>query len=326
VNGLAHLAADAPSYHFFQAVRLVQASVPRAVPVGYQGPVEQEAVRFRADLSLAFPTSDLVEATVQGQRDDRTRWQFTISFLGLYGPSSPLPAYFTENLLRRESEGLTRGFLDLFHHRLTSLAYRSWTKYHPEVSVEETKRLSGMLAHTLDATAAASASLPVERILAHAGALSRLAPPAPMVARVLSLHFDVPVTVEECLARWTRIPEDARSLLGLSGRLGRDSVVGRSIFNRTTAFGLSIGPVTRSAFDELIPGGARHRELIALLRRLNPEQFECQVEIDIAVADLPATTLGRPTGALGYGARLGGRRDRSYKVRFMLPNDGSGTN
>ena len=52
---LDRLAEEAPSYHVFQAVRLVQEAEPQAVPIGYQGPVEHEVLRFRAELSLGFP-------------------------------------------------------------------------------------------------------------------------------------------------------------------------------------------------------------------------------------------------------------------------------
>jgi type VI secretion system protein ImpH len=318
VNGLERLASEAPGYHFFQAVRLVQDAFPDAVQVGHQGPVEREALRFRAHLSLAFPASDLVEARQTSGAHGALRWEFTISFLGLYGPSSPLPNYFTEVLLAREEDGLTRGFLDLFHHRLTSLAYRSWAKYHPESSVAETKQLRSRLSQLIDGMSAVTPDLPLERLLTHLGTLSRTAPSAIAMAQLLSTHFAVPAAIEQCLARWTPIPAEARSLLGRSGRLGRDSVAGRNIYNRTTAFGLSLGPLTPEEFSAFLPTGARHRELAALMRRLNPDQLDCQVSLLIAAADLPASALGARGAALNRGARLGGRRDRPYRVSYML--------
>ena len=316
---LDRLAEEAPSYHVFQAVRLVQEAEPQAVPIGYQGPVEHEVLRFRAELSLGFPGSDLVEARPPAAEGGSRRWEFTISFLGLYGPSSPLPAYFTEQLLGRERDGLTRGFLDLFHHRLVSLAYRSWAKHHPEAGREETRRLSGWLALALDAGTAATSALPLEQVLTHAGALSRTAPPAGVVARVLSQHLGMPVAIEECLARWTTIPEESRTRLRRSGRLGRDSVVGRAIFNRTTAFRVSLGPVQASELTHVLPGGIRHGQLVALLARLNADRLDCQVELVIEVGELPAIHLGKDGRALALGARLGGRGERVYRVRFMLP-------
>jgi type VI secretion system protein ImpH len=318
VSVLDRLASEAAGYHFFQAVRLVQDACPGAVQVGHQGPVEREVLRFRAHLSLGFPASDLVDARPSTGADGARRWEFTISFLGLYGPSSPLPNYFTEALLAREDKGLTRGFLDLFHHRLASLAYRSWAKYHPESSSEETKRLRARLALLIDGASSASPELPLERLLTHLGTLSRTAPSAHAVAQLLTRHFAVPVAIEQCLARWTAIPAEARSLLGRSGRLGRDSVAGRNIFNRTTAFALSLGPLTPEEFSAFLPSGARHREFAALVRRLNPDQLDCQVSLLIAAADLPASVLGVGGAALNRGARLGGRSDQPYRVSYML--------
>jgi type VI secretion system protein ImpH len=318
VNGLERLESEAAGYHFFQAVRLVQDAFPDAVQVGHQGPVEREALRFRAHLSLGFPASDVVEARPSTGADGGLRWEFTISFLGLYGPSSPLPNYFTEALLGREGRGLTRGFLDLFHHRLASLAYRSWAKYHPESSAEESRRLRARLTLLIDGTSAVTPDLPLERLLTHLGPLSRTAPSAAAVAQLLTRHFDVPVAIEQCLARWTTIPEEARSLLGRSGRLGRDSVAGRTIYNRTTAFALSLGPLTPQEFSAFLPTGARHLELAALVRRLNPDQLDCQVNLLIAAADLPGSVLRVGGAALNRGARLGGRRDQPYRVSYML--------
>jgi type VI secretion system protein ImpH len=318
VNGLERLESEAAGYHFFQAVRLVQDAFPDAVQVGHQGPVEREALRFRAHLSLGFPASDVVEARPSTGADGGLRWEFTISFLGLYGPSSPLPNYFTEALLGREGRGLTRGFLDLFHHRLASLANRSRAKYHPESNAEESRRLHARLALLIDGTSAVTPDLPLERLLTHLGALSRTAPSAAAVAQLLTRHFDVPVAIEQCLARWTAIPEEARSLLGRSGRLGRDSVAGRTIYNRTTAFALSLGPLTPQGFSAFLPTGARHLELAALVRRLNPDQLDCQVNLLIAAADLPGSVLRVGGAALNRGARLGGRRDQPYRVSYML--------
>ncbi len=318
MSDLERFAREAAGYHFYQAVRLVQDASPGAVQVGHQGPVEREVLRFRAQLSLGFPASDLVEATPSTTANGGQRWEFTISFLGLYGPSSPLPNYFTEALLARDERGLTRGFLDLFHHRLASLAYRSWGKYHPETSAEETKRLRARLSLLIDGASAATTELPLERLLTHLGTLSRTAPAAEAVAQLLARHFAVPVAIEQCLARWTTIPVEARSLLGRSGRLGRDSVVGRTIFNRTTAFGLNLGPLTPEEFAAYLPMGVRQRELAALVRRLNPDQLDCQISLLIAAADLPACVLGRGGAALNRGARLGGRRDLPYRVSYLL--------
>ena len=184
--------------------------------------------------------------------------------------------------------------------------------------MEESRRLRTRLALLCDAGAATTPELPVDRLLTHLGALSRTAPSAAAIAQLLSRHFAVPVAVGQCLARRTPIPEESRSLLGRRGRLGRDSVAGRSIYNRTTAFSLCIGPLSRAEFTSFLPSQPRQRELCALVRRLNPDQLDCQVELVISAEEMPASVLAGAGTALARGARLGGRRTAPYRVPYLL--------
>ena len=46
-------------FDFFQTVRLLNRLDPSRVPIGLWGPPESESVRFRAHVSLSFPTPTL---------------------------------------------------------------------------------------------------------------------------------------------------------------------------------------------------------------------------------------------------------------------------
>lgn len=309
---------------FFAAVRTIEENSPGTVPVGHQGPVAREAVRFNAQLSLAFPASDVVGIEVERDADGRPHCLLTQSFLGLYGPASPLGPYLTERLMEQDDNNLTRGFLDLINHRLTSLFYRVHTKHHPAQGGTEGERFIVRLLQ-LTGLEDGAASLAGSRLLAFAGVIGNGGASGESIAAVISAWLDgAKAVVEPCLPRWTTLPAEACTRLTSSSsnggkRLGRDSLAGTRIRNRTTAFGLAIGPLPMVTAAALAPGGARHSELRGLLERVNPDLLDCVVELRVNGSDLPCTRLGSPRAAgAGLGARLGGRPAQDYHVRFAI--------
>ena len=156
--------------------------------------------------------------------------------------------------------------------------------------------------------------------MAFAGLIGRTSVAAETIAAIVSAWIGSAEThAEPCLARWTALPEEAQTHLGRGGRLGQDTIAGRSIRNRTTAFGLTIGPLPAADFTALVPGGKRHAELRALIERLNPEQLDCVVTLRIAGGDLPPSRM-QPGGTikLGHGSRLGGKPHDGYSVQITM--------
>ena len=54
--------------------------------------------------------------------------RMVINFMGLVGPSGVLPLYYTELIVERirQKDRAMLNFLDIFHHRMTSLFYQAW--------------------------------------------------------------------------------------------------------------------------------------------------------------------------------------------------------
>src|SRR5262249_17064623 len=109
---------------------------PKAARVGHQGPARDETVRLRPTLGFGFPLADVDSAEWAEDAAADGSLAITLTFLGLYGSNSPLPAHFTEALLLEKGDAdeyrrdeLVRGFLDILHHRVYSLLYRVWLKY-----------------------------------------------------------------------------------------------------------------------------------------------------------------------------------------------------
>ena len=131
-----------------------------------------------------------------------------------------------------------------------------------------------------------------------------------------------PLTVEPCFARWTPIETEARCALGRrASRLGRDALAGTRVYNRTTAFGITLGPLPTAEVAALTPGGSRYGDLRGMIASLNPERLDCQVTLLANAEELPVTALGHAPGgfAIGHGARIGGKRTAPCTVKFLLP-------
>ena len=101
-------------------------------------------IRVRANLSLGFPDTDIDCIEPMPGRapggDDALR--ITANFFGLYGVSSPLPTFYTEDLLddQREGRHARREFFDILHASLYPLLFEAWRKYRLQLRAVEGER------------------------------------------------------------------------------------------------------------------------------------------------------------------------------------------
>lgn len=156
-------------FDFFQAAWLLErARPPGRELVGARGPVAQEWVRFRPDVMLGFPPTDVRRIRQRyDEYGEPELVQVDVTFMGLYGVATPLPLHYAVDILRAVNRAAqapaptaleqaeaaaardrvarrpdeptaddpmaancpTRDFLDVFHHRLISLFYRAGIKY-----------------------------------------------------------------------------------------------------------------------------------------------------------------------------------------------------
>ncbi|MCA8913221.1 MAG: type VI secretion system baseplate subunit TssG, partial [Planctomycetes bacterium] len=104
------LIKDGRHHSFFEAVRLLHGLHRDAPKVGYQGPAERERIRIRPLLSMSFPSADVDHVDTIEMPDGSERYRLNVTFMGLYGSSTPLPSFYTEDLIRMEDdESLLRG-------------------------------------------------------------------------------------------------------------------------------------------------------------------------------------------------------------------------
>jgi type VI secretion system protein ImpH len=291
---------DSRKFSFYQLVRLLLRAQPEALPPGGAGPARRENLRFRPAASLAFAASDVESVeVVKSGADSPPRFRIVVNFMGLYGPASPLPTHFTEDILWSGGDGDgARDFIDLFNHRLISLLYRAWQKYRYPVQFDPgggdamTPRalcVIGMGTRGMEE----GAGVPLVPLLAAAGLLAARQRSAVGLEGLLRVHLgEVGVRIEACVERWVALPESQLMCLGRSGsRLGEDTVVGSRARDRGSSFRIVLGPLTAAQFRGLLPRNETFGHLVRLVRLYLRDPLDFDMTLGLRATEVPALVL-----------------------------------
>ena len=315
-------------FSFYRIVYLLQRMFPAAAPVGTQGPPEREVVRFRADLSMGFSPGDVTTLTSKdGESEDLPRFELTTTFMGLYGPASPLPTHFTEELIHEdEGQSIRRPFLDLFHHRMMSLLYRVWEKYRHGIRFrpggdDPISRLFLLLAGLGDGPGGKTPRVSPIRLLAYAGLWTQRTRPASALRGILADYFPgIEVEIEQFAGRWLDIPpEEQNRLGGRRTRLGEDVNLGDRIFDRGASFRVRLDHLGIEDFMAFLPPGEKTAELEEIVDRFNSDGLDYEVKLWLLQEEIPRLKVGAPEARLGWSTWLGeppkANQSLSYKMK-----------
>jgi type VI secretion system protein ImpH len=281
-------------YSFFKLVYLLESIEPSAVPVGYQGPVEREIIRFRPAAHLAFPAAD-IDSLDTGE----TQYLLSLNFMGLYGTTSPLPAFFTEAIIAADlDESQRRDFLDIFHHRFFSLFFRIWKKYryyieYKKGAVDAFSQRMFSLMGLGDPQLRKVGNIRWERLLYYVGLLSMRSRSAVVLEKVISHYFfNLPVAIEQCVPRWVPIEKAQQNRMGLGNcSLGEDFTVGERVLDRAGKFNLRLGPLDFRQFCDFLPTGQYYETLGDLVKFLLIDPLDFDVVLILKKAEVPKMSL-----------------------------------
>lgn len=323
-------------FDFFQAVWLLERLDGDCPAVGDRGPVARERLRFRPDVELGFPSTDLRRVRqVEDPEREKSFFLVDSTFLGLYGVSTPLPLHYAVDVLREvdrtavlageERRGPPtdepppvavelqsapqRDFLDVIHHRIGSLFYRAWAKYRFERSYVVSQR-SVVIDYLLwliglsDRGVKLAPGLGPIRLLRYAGVLTQH-PKAALSLEGMLADFLAPfdVAVRQFDGRWVTLqPADLNSIGQRCSGLGTDLTVGAQVFDLSGAFQISVGQLTWAEFLEFLPDGDCYAQVCALTSLYCSDPLSFRVELRLKANEVPALQLGAgPAGArLGY--------------------------
>jgi type VI secretion system protein ImpH len=222
-----------------------------------------------------------------------------VNFLGLAGGFGPLPAPFTESIVRHAREGDTasRDFLDIFNHRLVSLFYRARRRHRPELT-----RLSpdqGALANTLYALIGLGTSgvrermaVPDRALLNPAALLDQQPHSLHGLERLLNCHFHVPVRVHPLQGRWLPLDDTQTTQLGrLNSELGCGMVLGQRVWDQQAALIVELGPLDHQSFRAFLPNGSSWPELRAMIAFYTQNDVIIDVRLRVNAKQVAPTKL-----------------------------------
>lgn len=287
----ARLLKSGGRYAFFQAWRLLRLT-------GQAEAGSQVDVRVRPNLTLDFPGTDLAGIEQLGPN----RYRLTANFLGLYGVTSPLPNFITEDLLDEQHEGRhsNRDFLDIINQTIYPLFFRAWLKSRAHLRIREfgDDRLLEIF-HTfvgINEPLRLLSRPGFSHLLRFAGLFSQFPRSAMGLQTIVAALYPAPkVAVVQQDERWQPIAADQRCYLGVQATtLGEDAHVGTAIRSRSSNLTIRLSDVGVGLFLRLLPGEEEFRKLQFLVRYYLLDPLDIQLDLRLKPGVVRPLALGEP--------------------------------
>ena len=293
------------AYDFYQAVKLLNKLVS-------EKPSEQGSLpglRIQPELNLDYPQSDIAEVS----HDDATgNYQMTTTFFGLYGVSSPLPGFYTEELLDDEWDEYSarKDFFDVIHNHLYPLLYQAWLKYKLSHNLVEFGRHK--YAEIIFSLIGLGEASRVEQkqygyLLKYSGLISQRTRSLLGLKTLLQdIVGDIGLDIRPCVNRMVPIVKKQRCVVGnQNATLGFDACVGKQVTDRMGKFNIEIGPVNAEQFAAFSRGNETVQTMKALLKLYLVQPLEFSISLLLEPGTVKPACIGEwESSVLGTNCRL----------------------
>ncbi|TYK65446.1 type VI secretion system baseplate subunit TssG [Colwellia echini] len=242
--------------------------------------------------------------------NDNNQWKMTLNFIGLTGSNGVLPYHYTETVLKRlkVKDKTVSEFFNLFNHRIASLFFQSSVKYFAPLEYERcrlkqrvsnttntTEQYNSVLGKSVNQSASKAKTdnftkmllslvglgtdnltnrlyTKDESLLHYAGLFSNSVRSASGLKQILESHFSLPVEIKEFVGQWQPLIDDVRSRLPMTGGLGQNNQLGRTVMLGKSGFfaqgkvNIILGPLTAAQLKKFSPHTPYLKALDELVR------------------------------------------------------------
>lgn len=305
INIIDDIIENAEEYDFYQAVRLLN-RLNTVDTANYDK--SKPRIKIRPELNLDYPHADIDSI----KKKDNSSYEIITTFFGLYGVSSPLPGYFTEELLDEEWEerDSTREFLDVIHQHMYPLLYRSWLKYRFSLNaIEESGEQYWEIMFSI-------LGLPEKfrqfgdlsgQFLKYSGIIGQR-PKTQLGLKTILTDFlnPIEIEIEPCVKRNVTIVQEQRCTLSQANiTVGENSVIGQQVADRSGKFRILIGPVVADQFQELLNQKKYLRFIRTITDLFMVQPLQCEIVIKLEEGAVKPISLGTASfGTLGQSTWL----------------------
>ena len=306
-------------FDFYYVLRRFECLYPERPRIGTASRPLNDVLRLAQEPSMAFSPATLNSFKVAGKGGGKQSRpaKLAVNFFGLFGPNGPLPLHLTEyarDRMRNADDPTFSEFLDIFHHRMLSLFYRSWASAQPTVNFDRPQEdrfslYTGALFGLGMPSLRDRDEIPDRAKLHFAGRLSPQHRNVEGLVVMIASFFGIPVEIEQFVGEWLGIPDDCCCCLGVSpkmGTLGESIVLGDQVWECQQKFRLVLGPLSLDEYERFLPGRDSGKRLRAMVRNYVGDSMNWDVNLVLKKDKVPAVKLGE-NDLLGWNTWLGDR-------------------
>ncbi len=287
-----------------------------AVPSG--SGVATANLRIQPELSLEYPQADIADVSYD---ETAGQYRITTTFFGLYGVSSPLPGFYTEELLDDEwdESSSRKEFLDVIHNHIYPLLYQAWLKYkfaHNVVEIEDPKYLEVIYSLIGLGEVYRDESEPYGYLLKYSGLLSQRIKSLLGLKTILQDRLgDIGLDINPCVERKVPIVKQQRCLLGLQNTmLGVDACIGKQVVDRSGKFDIEIGPLNAQEFSRLSQARDTVDSIKTILKIYLVQPLDYSISLLLEPGAIKPGKLGeRESSILGINCWLSSRQNEGIE-------------
>ena len=276
-------------YSYAQSIRILHRLILQ------RGGNPETQIQVYPALSMGMPDSELVSIEKK-----EGVYKIHTNFLGLYGASSPLPTFYTDELIsaQQDDRPSVKDFLDIFHRRLYTLYAEAQEKYFPLQAVMEKGKsdLADLLLSCMGLRDKKLQTLFPEptQLLRYISLLGSKQRSAEGLKTVLKdILPGVTIEVNQCVENYITAPTRYRFYLGERGNsIGDNALLGDKLIDRASKIMISIGPMSHKTFDRLLNDGRQWPMLVALIKFYLNVPLDCDLQLLLDIQGTQPTLLG----------------------------------